>query len=281
MNTERNQWYDFYALGKGGNIIALASHLYTVPTACHILLKRIEEQTPHSSLFFLFWQAVISEPSFQQLEIVPLSPALLTYLQERGINIALAKKKGEARFTHNGKRYFAIAFPNMSGGYEIRNRYFKAVSHPEISHIRQSGKAKGNSCYVFEGFMDYLSFLTLRQEAAAKYPELDRQDYMVLNSVANVSKSSLSVGQLRTHPLFFDNDHAGMEALSKSAWNTAETQHPGRFTNLQRMQGPERILAETDMIRKGKCNPVRKEDDANQETERLPVIAHYNYTPLS
>ena len=27
VNTERNQWYDF-ALGKGGNIIALASHLY-------------------------------------------------------------------------------------------------------------------------------------------------------------------------------------------------------------------------------------------------------------
>ena len=44
VNTERNQWYDF-ALGKGGNIIALAQELYC---SDHVpfLLQRIEEQTP-------------------------------------------------------------------------------------------------------------------------------------------------------------------------------------------------------------------------------------------
>ena len=122
VNTERNQWYDF-ALGKGGNIIALASHLYATDSVPY-LLKRIEEQAPHvRPVSFSFRKQSFTEPSFQQLEIVPLSsPALLAYLQERGINPVLAKKEcKEARFTHNGKRYFAIAFPNMSGGYEIRN----------------------------------------------------------------------------------------------------------------------------------------------------------------
>ena len=163
VNTERNQWYDF-ALGKGGNIIALAQELYC---SDHVpfLLQRIEEQTPRiRPVSFSFGKQSSSEPSFQQLEIVPLSsPFLLTYLQERGINIALAKREcSEAHFTHNGKRYFAIAFPNVSGGYEIRNRYFKGCIAPkEISHIRQSGTAR-ETCYVFEGFMDYLSFLTLR-----------------------------------------------------------------------------------------------------------------------
>ena len=97
--------------------------------------------------------------------------SLLTYLQERGINIALAKKEcSEAHFTHHGKRYFAIAFPNVSGGYEIRNRYFKGCIAPkEISHIRQSRTVR-ETCYVFEGFMDYLSFLTLRLENCPKYP---------------------------------------------------------------------------------------------------------------
>ena len=123
VNTERNQWYDF-ALGKGGNIIALAQELYC---SDHVpfLLQRIEEQTPRiRPVSFSFGKQSSSEPSFQQLEIVPLSsPFLLTYLQERGINIALAKREcSEAHFTHNGKRYFAIAFPNVSGGYEIRNR---------------------------------------------------------------------------------------------------------------------------------------------------------------
>lgn len=214
VNTERNQWYDF-ALGKGGNIIALAQELYSSDHVPY-LLQRIGELAPGiRPVSFSFGKQSSSEPSFQQLEIVPLSsPALFTYLQERGINIALAKREcKEAHFTHKGKRYFAIAFPNMSGGYEIRNRYFKGcISPKEISHIRQSGTAR-ETCYVFEGFMDYLSFLTLRLENCPKYPELDRQDYMVLNSVANVSKALYPLGSYERIHCFFDNDRAGMEAL--------------------------------------------------------------------
>lgn len=216
VNTERNQWYDF-ALGKGGNIIALAQEFYCSDHVPY-LLQRIGEQTLNiRPVSFSFGKQSFSEPSFQQLEIVPLSsPALLAYLQERGINITLAKKEcSEAHFTHHGKRYFAIAFPNVSGGYEIRNRYFKGCIAPkEISHIRQSGTAR-ETCYVFEGFMDYLSFLTLRMESCPKYPELDRQDYMVLNSVANVSKALYPLGNYERIHCFFDNDRAGMEALQQ------------------------------------------------------------------
>ena len=207
VNTERNQWYDF-ALGKGGNIIALASHLYATDSVPY-LLKRIEEQAPHvRPVSFSFRKQSFTEPSFQQLEIVPLSsPALLAYMQGRGINPALAKREcKEARFTHNDKQYFAIAFPNMSGGYEIRNRYFKGCIAPkEISHIRQSGEPK-NTCFVFEGFMDYLSFLTLRLENCPQYPDFDRQDYMVLNSVTNVSKALYPLGSYERIHCFFDND---------------------------------------------------------------------------
>ena len=214
VNTERNQWYDF-ALGKGGGIIELASHLYATDYIPYIL-ERIAEQTQHiRPVSFSFGKQSFSEPSFQQLEIVQLaSPALLSYLQERGINIVLAKREcGEAHFTHNGKRYFAIAFPNISGGYEIRNRYFKGCIAPkEISHIKQPEKTR-ETCYVFEGFMDYLSFLTLRQESCPNYPELDGQDYIVLNSVSNVNKALYPLGNYERIHCFFDNDHAGLEAL--------------------------------------------------------------------
>ena len=133
VNTEHEQWYDF-GLGKGGNIIALAAHLYATDHVPYIL-KRIAEQTPHvRPVSFSFGKQNSSEPSFQQLEIVPLSsPALLAYLQGRGINTELAKREcSEARFTHNGKRYFAIAFPNVSDGYEIRNRYFKEIGRAHV-----------------------------------------------------------------------------------------------------------------------------------------------------
>ena len=216
VNTERNQWYDF-ALGKGGNIIALASHLYATDSVPY-LLKRIEEQAPHvHPVSFSFRKQSFTEPSFQQLEIVPLSsPALLAYLQGRGINLELAKREcREARYTHNGKRYFAIAFPNGSGGFEVRNPYFKGCIAPkEISHIRQAGKAR-TACYVFEGFMDYLSFLTLRQESCPNYPELDGQDYIVLNSVSNINKALYPLGNYERIHCFFDNDHAGLEALQQ------------------------------------------------------------------
>ena len=214
VNTERNLWYDF-GLGKGGGIIELVAHLYATDHVPY-LLERIAEQTPHvHQVSFSFGKQDSFGPSFQQLEIVPLSsPALLSYLQGRGINLELTKREcREARYTHNGKRYFAIAFPNGSGGFEVRNPYFKGCIAPkEISHIRQAGKAR-TACYVFEGFMDYLSFLTLRQESCPNYPELDGQDYIVLNSVSNINKALYPLGNYERIHCFFDNDHAGMEAL--------------------------------------------------------------------
>ena len=201
--------------GKGGNIIALAQELYASDSLPY-LLERIREQAQNvRPVSFSFGKQPLSKPSFRQLEVVPLSsPALYTYLRQRGINTELAKREcSEARYTHNGKRYFAIAFPNGSGGFEVRNPYFKGCIAPkEISHIRQAGKAR-TACYVFEGFMDYLSFLTLRQESCPNYPELDGQDYIVLNSVSNINKALYPLGNYERIHCFFDNDHAGMEAL--------------------------------------------------------------------
>ena len=216
VNTERNQWYDF-ALGKGGNIIALAQELYCSDHVPY-LLQRIGEQTLNiRPVSFFFWQAIIFRTKFPtagDCTAFISCPACL-FAGKGDKHYTGEKECSEAHFTHHGKRYFAIAFPNVSGGYEIRNRYFKGCIAPkEISHIRQSGTAR-ETCYVFEGFMDYLSFLTLRMESCPKYPELDRQDYMVLNSVANVSKALYPLGNYERIHCFFDNDRAGMEALQQ------------------------------------------------------------------
>ena len=133
VNTEREQWYDF-GLGKGGGIIELAAHLYATDHVPYIL-KRIAEQTPHvRPVSFSFGKQNSSEPSFQQLEIVPLSStALLAYLQGRGINIKLAKREcSEARFTHNGKRYFAIAFPNAKMKLKLGDKIYTYYIQDDI-----------------------------------------------------------------------------------------------------------------------------------------------------
>ena len=212
VNTDRNLWYD-YGLGRGGNILALAQELYRSDNVPH-LLDRIAEQAPHIRPVSFYFRQQPSKPSFQQLEVRELShPALLRYLQERGINTALAKPEcKELHFTHNGKPYFAIGFPNVAGGYEVRNPFFKGCIAPkDISHIRQQEEPR-EKCLVFEGLMDYLSFLTLRMKNCPNMPNLDGQDYVILNSVANVSKAAdVLHGYGRIHCLL-DNDEAGRKA---------------------------------------------------------------------
>lgn len=215
VNTERNLWYDFGA-GRGGNIIALAQELYASDSLPY-LLERIAEQAPGvSPVSFSFGGQPVSKPSFRQLEAVPLSsPALLSYLRQRGINTGLAKREcREVRYLTDGKPYFAVGFPNRSGGYEIRNKFFKGCIAPkDITHIRQEQTRE--TCCLFEGFMDYLSFLTLRLERCPDRPDLDGQDYIVLNSTSNLSKAIRPLGGYGRIHCFLDNDKAGMEAVQE------------------------------------------------------------------
>ena len=217
VNTDRNLWFD-YGLGKGGNIIALAEELYASDYVPY-LLNKIAERVPHiRSVSFSFRQQA-SELSFQHLEVGELThPALLRYLQERGISTDLARLEcKELHFIHNGKPYFAIGFPNVAGGYEVRNRFFKGCIAPkDISHIRQHGEPR-EKCLVFEGMMDYLSFLTLRMRNCPIMPDLDRQDYVILNSVAIVSKAMDVLHRYERIHCLLDNDEAGRNAYLELA----------------------------------------------------------------
>ena len=147
VNTELEKWYDF-GIGKGGNIIALAAELYHSEDVAY-LLKRIEERTAYiRPASFSFGRQHSDNQPYQGLRVGELSSlALIAYLQERGINIGLAKREcRELRFMNADKPYFAIGFPNMAGGYEVRNRYFKGCVAPkDITHIRQQG---GQRCVL-------------------------------------------------------------------------------------------------------------------------------------
>ena len=216
VNTELEKWYDF-GIGKGGNIIALAAELYRSEDVVY-LLRRIEERTPYiRPASFSFGRQHSDNRTYQGLKVGELSsPALIVYLQERGINIGLAKREcRELRFMNADKPYFAIGFPNMAGGYEVRNRYFKGCVAPkDITHIRQQDGQRC-MCYLFEGFMDYLSFLTIRVGNNPQYPRLDTQDYVILNSVSNLAKAESILETYTQIGCFLDNDTAGRSTCKK------------------------------------------------------------------
>ena len=128
---------------------------------------------------------------------------MLHYLQERGIPsaIAIANCK-EMRYTTHGKRYFSVAFGNGSGGYEIRNPFFKGCVPPKDVTLLPSGSTV---CNVHEGFMDYLSARALGIG--------NGEDHLVLNSVSNAAKVYRHLDGYGRINCYLDNDEAGRRTL--------------------------------------------------------------------
>lgn len=212
VNTVLNKWFDF-GIGKGGDLIALASELYGSKDVSY-LLRQIGSQAPHACpMTDPFPKREKPKPAFQDVEVMELaSPALYRYLKERSIEAETARKEcREIRYGLGGKRYFAVGFPNMNGGYEIRNRYFKACISPKaVSYIREP-EGKRPMCCLFEGFMDYLSFLTLQKKGVEGFQP--GCDHIVLNSVANLAKAVPLLDGYKEIRCFLDNDRAGKDAL--------------------------------------------------------------------
>ena len=210
VETALNCWYDF-GLGRGGNIIDLAAELYQTTDLRHIL-RCIADSYPVPSVPTIAssFAPRHSAPSMERFEVVPLEHrALVAYLQERGIpaHIARAKCK-EAHYSVNGRFYFAVAFENISGGRELRNRYFKGCrGRKDISYLPWARDGPSTECAVFEGFIDYLSALTLGIISGA--------DAIILNSVVNVNKVMPYLKDYITINCYLDNDTAGRTALTE------------------------------------------------------------------
>ena len=210
VETTFNCWYDF-GLGRGGNIIDLATEIYR-STDLRYLMRCIADSCPVPSV-----QTVASSypqrhsaPSMEQFVVVPLEHrALVAYLQERGIPAYIAKAKcKEAHYCVNGRFYFAVAFENVSGGCELRNRYFKGCrGRKDISYLPWARDGPSTECVVFEGFIDYLSALTLRI--------ISGTDAIILNSVVNVNKAVPYLKDYITINCYLDNDTAGRTALTE------------------------------------------------------------------
>ena len=210
VETALNCWYDF-GIGRGGNIIDLAAELYQSTDLRHIL-HCIADSYPVPSVPTVAFSLAPrhSAPSMERFEVVPLEHrALVAYLQERGIPAHIAKAKcKEAHYCVNGRFYFTVAFENVSGGWELRNRYFKGCrGRKDISYLPWARDGPSTECAVFEGFIDYLSALTLGIISGA--------DAIILNSVVNVNKVMPYLKGYTAINCYLDNDTAGRTALTE------------------------------------------------------------------
>ena len=204
VNTKKNIWNDF-GTGMGGDIFTLAG-LMINSSDFMAQAKYIGEVTnnPVECSKPPVYEVMPIEPLFTDVEVKQLNhPALLGYLRERGIPSDIATAHCvEIHYRLHGKNYFAVGFPNESGGYEIRNKFFKGSIPPKAVSLIRQGSTTVN---VYEGFMDFLSGLTLGYGRT--------EDNLVLNSVANREKAYKHLDGYGCIKCWLDNDKAGRQCV--------------------------------------------------------------------
>ena len=214
VDTEKNLWID-YGEGRGGSIIDLCMRMEgcTLSEAIRLLGQNapvngtysfLNDFVPNNS------QPVMAVNGARRL--IEISDTLPSHFQEyltkvRCINLEKAMPFLKCiSYEVRGRRYQAIGFANLSGGYELRDdKTFKGTIAPK--DITPIFTDRAEPVCIFEGFMDFLSFLSMKEEIT--------NHCLVMNSVSNVARTIryLNDRHLTHIRSFLDNDEAGRRAV--------------------------------------------------------------------
>ena len=214
VDTEKNLWID-YGEGRGGSIIDLCMRMEgcTLSEAIHRLGQNASDNGTSSFLNDFVPnnpQPVMAVNGARRLIEISdtLPPHLQDYLtKERCINLEKAMPFLKCiSYEVRSRLYQAIGFANLSGGYELRDdKTFKGTIAPK--DITPIFTDRAEPVCIFEGFMDFLSFLSMKEEIT--------NHCLVMNSVSNVARTIryLNDRHLTHIRAFLDNDEAGRRAV--------------------------------------------------------------------
>ena len=230
INESKNSWYD-YGTGEGGSLFDfvckfagisrsevydwLASFRHMVPESEYkAVIAPILQRPQHSS------KIVIDSASHTFTKT-----KLVKYAASRAVSKEILEKYCEEVIYHvetaPDRQFFAIGFKNNSDGYVLRSSISKKCSCSDITTLDPSGRmtdrTTGDKVLVFEGFMDFLSWMTDVKQLTPEY------DCCILNSVTNIGKALPWIMQHTNIAAFMDNDHAGKDTLQKIMESAQET----------------------------------------------------------
>ena len=218
VDREKNLWID-YAEGRGGSIIDLCMRLEgcTLSEAICRLGQNASDNTAHSYSKTeprIGLNQTTTRQASGTRRLISISDILPPHLQEylkkeRCIDLEKATPFLKCiSYEVRGRRYEAIGFANSSGGYELRDdKTFKGTVAPkDITSIFEN---KAKPVCLFEGFMDFLSFLSMKEEVT--------NQCLVMNSVSNIKRSIryLNERNITSARAFLDNDDAGQRAVQE------------------------------------------------------------------
>ncbi|MCE6993186.1 toprim domain-containing protein [Dyadobacter sp. CY323] len=229
-------WKDFGS-GEGGNVIAFANCMIgkeTSDKAISDALKWLDRlngvrvaQAPVKA---------ITAPKSGQIKAIQsdrftlidnkrlTNPQLLGYLDERGIPAKLAQGFcGQANYLDNQskKKFYGVSFPNIDGGLEIRAatayKHHVNTGAKNISFI-PGQKKEAQSLHLFEGFIDFLSYLVLTGQEKPQNPVIVLNSTAFAAQAANYIISNPALAEtVKSVITYFDNDDAGQKAFDRMA----------------------------------------------------------------
>lgn len=174
VDTDKNLWFD-HGAARGGNVIDLVVEMrrVTVKEALAILESGFAGTVPAPSqplpcpggaLAGEKEKDADTSRSFKVGDVRDIEhPALLQYLDARCISKDMARRYlKEVRFSPAGslKQFFALGFP-CGNGFDARSPVFKGFIGAG-KDVTVLGEPDAREALVFEGFMDFLSLLTMR-----------------------------------------------------------------------------------------------------------------------
>lgn len=203
LDKRNNVWY-LHSEGIGGNNIDFM--MKYLNDSVKEVLEWAEKQNFSSFQPQNGIRLKNSKPNsnYQITEIKELqNENLKNYLHQRGLSPMIYPWVKEIHFNTNGKNLYAIGFENLSGGWELRNQFYKgSLLKKDISVINlNNDKKKNKNVVVFEGFMDALSFVEMKP--------IFKGDVLVMNSISLLNKAKEYLKHYSEIHLFLDNDKAG------------------------------------------------------------------------
>ncbi|WP_150452430.1 toprim domain-containing protein [Arenibacter lacus] len=202
VSKKLNRWYD-HGIGKGGNVIDL------ICLVNNTSVKEALNWLQNGRIFFSFQQPVFKTEKQGKIEVKLIKAvshyALEQYVLKRRISILTARKLcKEVHYSFKDKMYFALGLANNSGGWELRNKYYKNSSSPkDVTHLQN-----GNSRLIItEGMFDMLSLLERDKHL------METNDLLILNSLGFLDKTFGMFEPYESIALYLDNDGAGKNAV--------------------------------------------------------------------
>ena len=193
---------------------------------------------------------------------------LKIYLQQRGLSPTVYSLVKEVHFAIGEKKLYAIGFENLSGGWELRNQFYKgSLLKKDISVVNLNNNLEKNkNVVVFEGFIDALSFVEMKP--------FYKGDLLVMNSISLLNKTKEYLKNYSEFHLFLDNDKAGEHCKNSILESFPEAKNNSDIYALHKDLNDYFVFRNNTKIEKQQ----RIELNPKQEQEEIETNqAHPNY----